>query len=170
MENKKGKKMQVDIVNLYKNGGFQAIDDLGIKLKYGEGRTLKPEERVLWTRYLRWRWRRANPDKVKAENKHWGEFYKKMRPYRCICKRCGCEFNADRPYRLYCGKCPSKSKLNQERIAAKKKQREQLKNAVVMLYCTGKMTQQEIADRLGIYQKYVSLFIKEKTKELTGKK
>lgn len=131
------------------------------RLKRGEFKNMSPEKQKEWKRYLQKRWRSEHKEVMKKENKYWYDLYRKTKPYKCICKRCGKEFDSPRPYYVLCGKCPSQNELEKRRIAEKKRLREERKNAAVKMYLTGKYSQQQVAEHFGTIQKQISLWVNE---------
>lgn len=129
------------------------------RLRPGEFKQMTPEQQAEHMKQLRKNWRHRHPEFVKAQNKKFAELYKRTKPHICICKICGCEFNATRKENVRCPKC-------WKSILEERKQKQFMKEyamrakiymieSVVALARTG-MPQKEMSARLGIKQATIS--------------
>lgn len=75
------------------------------RLKRGEFIAMSDEEKIRHKRMLNQRWKRLNPDKVQAQNRRFYELYHTLKPYICICVKCGNKFNAARKRYKLCPEC-----------------------------------------------------------------
>ena len=130
---------------------------------------MTPEERKKHIRFLHMRWKHDHPEYVKKENAHWWQVYKRYKPYKCVCARCGCKFDAPRPYYKMCGKCPPKYLLERKRIQMRKEARALIAQQAVEMYNTGKYSQSKVAEFFGVSQKQVSIWVNKARKQLTPK-
>lgn len=138
------------------------------RLKRGDFKKMTPEQQTEWKHYLQKRWRDNHKDKMHAENKKWFEHYKTVKPYICVCKRCGAEFNSPRPYYKLCGKCPTLTELRKNQIRERWEQRRQNILEALELRNQG-LTQEKIAKRFNTSQENISRWFREAKKLLTDK-
>lgn len=133
------------------------------RLKYGATKLMTPEEYKQYKRKLSKRWRKNNPEKIKAQNKYYAEWYKKTKPHKCVCVECGRKFNSARANIQHCPKCISESKrLVVMRKTAVKLKREAIKEEyaeIVQMYKDGH-TQEIIAETFGRSQSGISTILK----------
>lgn len=128
------------------------------RLKYGATKDMSPEEYKEYKRRLGKRWRDNNPEKVKAQNRYYSEKRRIEKPYICVCKRCGKNFNAQRNFFKICPECqllPSRTKLFLEERAKRKEKRLQNIEEVKLWYKAG-FTQMQIAKDFKVSQKTIS--------------
>lgn len=137
------------------------------RLKWGATKTMTPEEYKQYKRKLSKRWRKNNPEKIKAQNKHYAEWYKKIKPHKCVCVECGRKFNSARANIQHCPKCIAESKrLVKMRKTAVELKREAIKEEyteIVQMYKDGH-TQEVIAETFGRSQSGISTILKRLTK------
>lgn len=160
------------IIKIFKKGGNFALEEEfgNSRMPKGHYSTLTAEAQLIWIRYLRWRFRQNNPEFVKRQNKYYSEKRKKEKPYKCICRRCGKEFNGARPYLKFCGKCPTLIEIKKKEIQFRKDRRAMIAQQAVQMYETGLYTQQYVADFFGTYQRQISNWVNSARKKLTKKK
>ena len=150
------------IIEIYNNGGYKAMkkEFEGMRMPPATLPKLSEEAQKIWHRFLSWRWRKANPEFVKNQNKYYFNKYRKKKPYKCVCKRCGKEFDAPRPYYKLCLKCPTLTEMRAKEAEERKKKKEEKIRCVAEMYLSGLFTQEEVAEKFGTYQKQVSVWVK----------
>lgn len=127
------------------------------RLKRGEFIAMTQEQQKEHLRMLRKRYRVAHPDKIHENNLHFYQVYKRFKPHRCICVKCGKPFDAPRWYFKWCDDCKNKD-WGQERknaILAKRQARKERIELVLKLAKKG-LLQKEIAEQTGYSQRAVS--------------
>ena len=159
-----------DLEKVYKLGGYELIDSYFVGIRKTKKDILSSEGKKIWTRYLHWRWCKNHPEFIKKQNKYYFDKYKTEKPHKCICKRCGQEFDAPRPYYKLCMKCPTKTQLKKKEIQFRKDRKKMIAEQAVAMYKTGLYTQQYIADFFGTYQRQISNWVNSARKKLTKEK
>lgn len=160
------------IIKTFNRGGYKAIrkEFEGKRMPKSTFKELTAEAKKIWHRFLGWRWRKDHPEFIKKQNYY---YYKKRieeKPYKCICVRCGEEFNAARPYYKICGKCPTKTSIKKKEIQMRKDHRNMIAEQAVAMYQTGRYTQKEVAEFFGTYQRQISNWVTADRKRLQNKK
>lgn len=140
------------------------------RIPYGATKNMTDEEFRQYKRDIQKRWRHKHPEYVKKENLYWYKKYREEKPYKCICKRCGQEFDAPRPYYKVCGKCPTKTSIMKKEIQMRKDNKKMIVEQAVAMYKTGLYTQTQVAEFFGTYQRQISNWVKEDRKRLTKEK
>lgn len=131
------------------------------RLKHGEFIAMTPEQKKEHLRMLRKRYRDAHPDKIHENNLHFYQVYKRFKPHRCICVKCGKPFDAPRWYYKWCDDCKNKP-WGQERkqaILAKRQARKERIELVLELAKKG-LYEREIAEKTGYTQSAVSAILR----------
>lgn len=140
------------------------------RIPYGSSKNMTPEERLEHKKFLAKRWRDSHKDWVKSDNLYWYLYYKETKPYKCICKRCGQEFDSPRPYYKVCGKCPTKTSIIKKEIQMRKDNRKMIAEQAVNMYKTGLYSQTQVAEFFGTYQRQISNWVTADRKRLQNKK
>ena len=127
------------------------------RLKRGEFIAMSDEEKEKHLRMLNVRWRKNNPDKVRAQNRHFYNVYKTTRPHICICVKCGNSFNAPKSYYKLCDECKNKDwgAIRRNIILEKRKAHKERINFVIELAKQG-LFQKEIAEQTSYSQRAIS--------------
>lgn len=167
--------MLADIEDLFNKGGCKEIDK-----KYHNYRIIKfmfkeltPEQKIIWKRYLGWRWKKEHPEFTKSQNKYYYKLYRKTKPHVCICKKCGQEFNAAKKCYKICPRCqfmPSESQIKKQEILERKIKKMAKIEQVYNIYITGEMNQTQIARVYDTTQENISRWIRKYKKYLQNKK
>lgn len=133
------------------------------RLKYGATKYMTPDEYKQYKRDLSKRWRKNNPDKVKAQNKYYSELYKTIKPFECTCKICGRKFDAMRKYYKLCPQCIKDNKyiaeVKRKTIALKQEERRAEYEQILVMRRMG-IKQQIIADTLHRSQSGISAILR----------
>lgn len=133
------------------------------RLKYGATKNMTDEEKKQHNRYLQRRWRKNHPDFIKAQNKYYYEFYSRVKPYTCICVKCGQKFYKSRKCYKLCPECLENmhktADLRRKVIVLKQEERQQEYKEIVDMYKNGH-SQQIIAETFGRSQSGVSKIIR----------
>ena len=137
------------------------------RLKYGASKNMTKEEILQRKRLLQKNWREKHPEFTKAQNKYWANVYRQTKPHKCVCSKCGKEFNAARKYFCTCPDCIKIKKQNvilrKQSIIDKRKQRQEEYKTICELYRAG-MKQTAIAFTLGRAQSGISAILRRYTK------
>lgn len=133
------------------------------RLEYGATKNMTDEEKRQHRRDLQRRWRKNHPDFIKMQNKHFYEFYSRVKPYICICVKCGQKFYKSRKYYKFCPECLENmhktADLRRKAIVLKQEERQQEYKEIVDMYKNGH-SQQIIAETFGRSQSGVSQIIR----------
>ena len=127
------------------------------RLKRGEFIAMTPEQKKEHLRILRKRYRDSHKEKIHRDNLHFYQVYKRFKPHRCICVKCGKPFDAPRCYYKLCDDCKNKDwgQVRKNAILAKRQARKERIELVLKLGKNG-VPQQEIAEKTGYTQRAVS--------------
>lgn len=164
-----------EIEKLYKSGGYAAIHEKYAlyRMPKGINKTFTKKQKEIWKRYLNWRWKKNHPDFIKIENLHWYKYYRKVKPFVCICKKCGEKFNAPKKYYKTCPECltaPSLRDVERRQILERKIKRAAIREQVYNIYITGEITQEKLAEIYNTSQENISRWIRLHKKYLQNKK
>lgn len=133
------------------------------RLKPGEYIAMSPEEKKEHDRMLQRRWRHKHSDWVKTSNKKWADHYKETKPFKCVCKKCGCDFYKPRNCYKICPDCWIKIHAHAELIRNTKIKKQNAKNELVadIIQMRRKgLSQAEIAKKIGRTQSGVSVILR----------
>lgn len=135
------------------------------RLKKGEWIAMSPEDKLKWKRFLQRRWRQNHPETVKQSNKHWAEFYKKVKPHLIACRGCGTKFYAARKNRHLCDSCLENRHQRQivlkQELKERKKAREKFLKDITKMWESG-IPQTQIAKKYGRTQSGISALLRRK--------
>lgn len=133
------------------------------RLKKGEWIAMSLEDKIKWKRFLQRRWRHKHPDWVKETNKHWADFYNKVKPYLLTCKGCGQQFNSARKNRHFCDICLENRHKHQQttkrELAERKTNRKNTIDNIIKMWRAG-FSQTQIAQLFGYTQSNISSILR----------
>ena len=159
---------EFDIEESFREGGYELIDSIfhGVRMPKSMSKNISQKAYHRWIRYLRWRWLHQHPDFSKKQNKYYAEKRQKEKPYVCICKKCGKEFNAPRKCYKICPNCriyPSLRNIKKQNAEKRlKKKIGDIQEAQV--WARMGLSQQTIADHFAVSQKTISNWVNNKNK------
>ena len=133
------------------------------RLPWGQTKLMSAEEYKQYKRDLSKKWRKNNPEKIKAQNKYWAEVYKTTKPHECIFKICGKTFYKPRNHYKVCPTCTAENhyvaEMKRKTIVLKQEERKAEYKLICKMYEDGH-TQEIIAETLGRSQSGVSQIIR----------
>ena len=124
------------------------------RIAWGSFKNMTPDEQRAHLSMLCVRYRKNNPKKVQERNRYFYKLYKETKPFKCVCKLCGREFNAPSVNYRRCDECraiPSAAALHR----AKMREKNAIKAKILKLARAG-VTQMEISRITGSRQNAIS--------------
>lgn len=124
------------------------------RLARGSFKQMTPEQQRAHILMLGARYRKNNRKKLQERNRYYHKLYMETKPYLCVCKVCGKEFNAPSPNYRRCEECraiPSAAELHR----AKMREKNAINAKILELARTG-VKQMEISRITGICQPAIS--------------
>lgn len=127
------------------------------RLKHGEFMAMTPEQKRQHKAMLTKRYKKAHPEKIREINLYFYNLYKKTKPHKCICVKCGKVFNAARSVYKWCDECKNKDwgAIRRQAIIDKRNAKINKHKKVIELAKLG-WEQEEIAKQVGYSQRNVS--------------
>lgn len=130
------------------------------RLARGDFQKMTPEQQRAHKFMLRARYRENHREELQEQNRYYSALYAKTKPFLCVCKKCGKEFNARRSdARTICDECRAKSAQASAQRRTELRER-QIKRRAQWTKClelarTG-MLQKEISKITGLKQATIS--------------
>lgn len=131
------------------------------RLKRGELAMMSPEQRREHIRAQQLRYRHSPKGRAtnRRNNRKFAKIYAETKPFICVCKECGKEFNAPSLSRKRCPDCKNNIITQADINRARRRKRIAIRSKIIALALRG-MTQMAIAREVGYSQSAVSALLR----------